>query len=64
MISDVDIYRTAEVLLAQHGNAAIQLAVERSLIFSEKGDTDSAALWRRIERAMEAVQARQFRQAD
>ncbi len=51
MISDLDIYRSARVLIDQHGeDAPIQAAMKADAML-EKSDLDGAATWQRIVRA-------------
>jgi hypothetical protein len=57
MISDLDIYRAANLPIERHGaDAVIQAArlVDRML---DRGDRDGQLVWYRIKRAIEALQA-------
>ena len=64
MTSDLDIYRTATLLIKQHGDeAAIHVAM-RVDGFLEAGDLDGAAVWRRIIRAIEELQRKERRQEE
>ncbi len=57
MITDLDIYRAANLLIERHGpNALIEAArlIDRML---ERGDRDGQLVWLRIKRAIEALQA-------
>ena len=56
MIPDVDIYRSAQVLVKQHGEDAPIHAAMRADAMLDKGDLDGAAVWRRILRAVEGLQ--------
>ncbi len=56
MIPDLDIYRSANVLVKQHGQDAPIHAAMRADAILEKGDLDGYAVWKRILRAMEALQ--------
>ncbi len=48
MISDLDIYRSAQVLLKRHGpDAPIQAAMKADAMLN-KGDLDGYAVWKRI----------------
>ena len=48
MISDLDVYRSAKLLIDQHGDEApIHAAMEADAML-DKGDLDGAAVWRRI----------------
>ncbi len=56
MIPDLNIYRSANVLVKQHGeDAPVQVAMRADAML-EKGDLDGAATWRRILRAVEELQ--------
>ncbi len=52
MIPDLDIYRTANILVKQHGQDAPIQAAMRADALLEKGDLDGCAVWRRILRAV------------
>ena len=53
MIPDLDIYRSAQVLVKQHGqDAPIEAAMQADAML-ENGDLDGYAVWKRILRAVE-----------
>ncbi len=53
MIPDLDIYRSAQVLVKQHGqDAPIQAAMMADAML-EKGGLDGYAVWKRIVKAAE-----------
>ncbi len=55
-IPDLDIYRSAQVLVRQHGqHAPIKAAMGADAMF-EAGDLDGYAVWKRILRAVEELQ--------
>ena len=54
--SDLDIYRSAQVLVKQHGEDAPIHAAMQADAMIEKGDLDGCAVWRRILRAVEDLQ--------
>ncbi len=56
MTSDLDIYRSAQALIKQHGQDAPIHAAMRADAMLDKGDLDGAAVWRRILRAVEELQ--------
>ena len=56
MTSDLDIYRSANVLVKQHGADAPIHAAMRADAMLEKGDLDGCAAWKRILRAVEELQ--------
>ena len=51
MITDLDIYRSANVLIKQHGQDAPIHAAMRADAMLEAGDLDGYAVWKRILRA-------------
>ncbi len=56
MIPDLDIYRSASLLVKQHGPDAPIHAAMRADAMLEAGDLDGVAVWRRILRAVEELQ--------
>ncbi len=56
MISDLDIYRAANVLIKRHGPDAPIHAAMRADAMLEAGDLDGVSVWRRILRAVEELQ--------
>ncbi len=56
MIPDLDIYRSAQVLVKQHGEDAPIEAAMRADAMLDKGDLDGAATWKRILKAVEDLQ--------
>ncbi len=55
MIPDLDIYRSAQVLVKRHGqDAPIQAAMKADAML-EKGDLDGYAVWKRIVKAVEEL---------
>ena len=55
MIPDLDIYRSAQVLVKQHGQDAPIHAAMRADAMLEAGDLDGCAVWKRILRAVEEL---------
>ncbi len=56
MIPDLDIYRSANVIIKQYGkDAPIQAAIRADAML-EAGDLDGYAVWRRILRAVGKLQ--------
>ncbi len=55
MVSDLDIYRSAKLLVDQHGEDAAIEAAMRADAMLEKGAMAGAATWRRIVKAVEEV---------
>ncbi len=56
MIPDLDIYRSAQVLIKQHGQDAPIHAAMRADAMLDKGDLGGAATWKRIVRAVGELQ--------
>jgi len=55
MTDDIDIYRTANVLVELHGNdAALQAAMKADTLL-EAGDIDGQAIWKRILAAVDEL---------
>ncbi len=56
MVSEIDIYRSAKLLIDQHGeDAGLEAAMQADAML-EKGDVEGAATWRRIVKAVEELQ--------
>ncbi len=56
MTSELDIYRTANVLIREHADEADLVAAERADGFLEVGDIDGSAVWKRILAAVKEIQ--------
>ena len=52
MIPDLDIYRSAQVLVTHHGQDAPIEAAMRADAVLDKGELDGYAVWKRILRAV------------
>ena len=59
MTSDHDIYRTANVLIREHGEDAALEAAQRVDAMLEKGDMEGAAVWRRILKVVKEMQRKE-----
>ena len=55
MIPDLDICRSAQALVKQHGEDAPIHSAMRADTMLEKGDLDGYAVWKRILRAVEEL---------
>ncbi len=55
MIPDLDIYRTANILVKQHGEDAPIQAAMRADELPEKGDVDGYAVFKRVVKATEEL---------
>ncbi len=53
MTSDLDIYRSAQVLIREHGEDATIKAAQRADDVLERSDMDGLAVWKRILAAVE-----------
>jgi len=56
-VGDKDIYRTANLLIQQHGDEATIHAAMIADEMLEKGDLDGKAVWLRVGKAIEELQA-------
>ena len=56
MIAESDIYRSAQVLIREHGDLALEVAESRANKFWDAGDDEGAAVWMRIARAIRDLQ--------
>ena len=56
-VSDRDIFATAKLVIKRHGGSAAYYAATKGDEFLDKGDLDGAAVWRRILKAVEELQA-------
>ncbi len=56
MTSDLDIYRSANVLVTRHGADAPIHAAMRANAMLDKGDLDGFSVWKRIVKAVEELQ--------
>ena len=55
MIPDLDIYRSANVLVKQHGQDAPIEAAMRADAMLDNGDLDGFAVWKRVIKAVEEL---------
>ncbi len=55
MTSNLDIYRSANLLVKQHGEDAPIHAAKRADAMLEAGDLDGYGVWKRIVRAVEEL---------
>ena len=54
MISEIDIWRAANLLIRKHGANAELEAAKRADLMLDRGDDEGRLLWSRIRRAVEA----------
>ncbi len=64
MTSDLDIYRSAAVLVREHGEDAALEATQRADAMLEKGDLEGHAVWKRIGEAVEELQQKERREGE
>jgi hypothetical protein len=57
-MDEIDIWRTAKILVDAHGDAAWLEAAQRADHCLEDGNPDGAAVWKRVLRAVEDLQRR------
>jgi hypothetical protein len=57
VISELDIHRAANLLLDRHGGDALIEAAQMIDRMLEPGDPEGRQVWRRIKRAIEALEA-------
>jgi len=57
MISELDIWRAANLLIRKHGADAELEAAKHADLMLDRGDDEGRLLWARIKRAIEALQA-------
>jgi len=56
-LEEIDIWRTAKILMDAHGEDASLAAAMRSDWCLEDGNLDGVAVWKRVMRAIEQLQA-------
>ena len=64
MTSDLDIYRTASVLIREHGDEADLVAAMRADSFLDDGDIDGSAIWKRVLKAVKEIQKQEPREGE
>lgn len=57
MITEIDVWRTAWLMVKRHQEDATFHAAQRADELLEEGDIDGAATWRRIMAAIEKIQS-------
>lgn len=56
MTSDLDIYRTTNVLIREHGEDAALETAQRADAMLEKGSLDGQRVWKRVLAAVREIQ--------
>jgi hypothetical protein len=64
MTSDLDIYRTASVLIREHGEDAALEAAMRADAMLEKGSLDGQRVWKRVLAAVKEIQRQELREGE
>jgi hypothetical protein len=64
MTSDLDIYRTASVLIREHGADAVLEAAQSADAMLEKGSLDGQRVWKRVLAAVEEIQRGEPREGE
>ena len=64
MTSDLDIYRTASVLIREHGKDATLEAAQRGDAMLEKGSLDGQRVWKRVLAAVKEIQRQEPREGE
>ena len=64
MTSNLDIYRSAQVLIREHSEDAALEAAQRADAMLEKGDMEGAAVWRRVLKAVEELRRKERREGE
>jgi hypothetical protein len=57
MVSEIEIWQSAKLMVAQHGEDAFARAEERAAALKTKGDIDGWATWVRIAAAILEIQS-------
>jgi len=64
MTSDLDIYRTANVLIREHGEDAALEAAQGADAMLEKGAIDGQRVWKRVLAAVKEIQRQELREGE
>ncbi len=56
MVPEIDIWRSAQLMIRQYGDAAVSEADARASALTEQGDSVGGAVWRRIRAAIHQLQ--------
>ncbi len=64
MTSDLDIFRTASVLIREHGEEADLEAAQRADSFLDAGDLDGQRVWKRVLAAVKEIQRQEPREGE
>ncbi len=64
MTSDLDIYRTANVLIREHGEDVALEAAQSADAMLEKGSLDGQRVWKRVLAAIKEIQRQEPREGE
>ncbi len=64
MPSEIDIFRSANVLIREHGEDAALEAAQRADAMLERGDMEGCAVWKRVLKAVEEMQRKERREGE
>ena len=64
MTSEIDIYRTASVLIRDYGDEADLVAAMRADAMLEKGSLDGPRVWKRVLAAVKEIQREEPREGE
>ncbi len=64
MTSDLDVYRTASVLIREHGEDAAPEVAQRADAMLEKGSLDGLRVWKRVLAAVKEIQRQEPREGE
>ncbi len=64
MTSHLDIFRTANVLIREHGEDADLEAAQRADAMLEKGSLDGQRVWKRVLAAVKEIQRQEPREGE
>lgn len=57
-MEDIDVWRTAQLLITLHGDTAPIVAAQRLDVLMASGDLDGRVAWRRIAHAVDELMAK------
>ena len=64
MTSDLDVYRTANVLVKHYGEDAALEAAQRADAMLERGCLDGQRVWKRVLAAVKEIQRQELREGE
>ena len=56
MIPEIDVWRSAQLMIRQYGDAAVSEADARATALTEQSDSAGGLVWRRIREAIDQLQ--------